>query len=91
MPQPRISSQSSPSPNLISPLSRLHWMSTSSDGSVKGKNDGRKRIFTLSTSKKALQNSSRIHFRWPRCELLSITRPSTWWNIGVWVWSLSLR
>ena len=22
---------------------------------------------------------------------LSITRPSIWWNIGVWVWSLSLR
>ena len=47
MPQPRISSQSSPSPKRISPLSRRHWMSTSSDGSVNGKNDGRKRILTL--------------------------------------------
>ena len=28
------------------PWSRRHWMSTSSDGSVNGKNDGRKRIFT---------------------------------------------
>ena len=37
MPQPRISSQSSPSPKRISPLSRRHWMSTSSDGSVNGK------------------------------------------------------
>ena len=47
MPQPRISSQSSPSPKRTSPLSRRHWMSTSSDGSVNGKNDGRKRILTL--------------------------------------------
>jgi len=54
MPQPRISSQSSPSPNLISPLSRRHWMSTSSDGSVNGKNDGRNRMLMWSTSKKRL-------------------------------------
>ena len=47
MPQPRISIQSSPSPKRISPLSRRHWMSTSSDGSVNGKNEGRKRILTL--------------------------------------------
>ena len=39
-------------------------MSTSAEGSVKGKKDGRKRIFTLSTSKNALQNSSSTHFRW---------------------------
>jgi len=31
-----------------------------------GKNDGRNRIFTSSTSKNALQNSARIHFKWPR-------------------------
>ncbi len=66
-------------------------MSTSAEGSVKGKKDGRKRIFTLSTSKNALQNSSRIHFRWAMLACLSITRPSTWWNIGVWVWSESCR
>ena len=36
-----------------------------------------------STSKNALQNSCRIHLRWPRCEPLSMTRPSTWWNCGV--------
>ncbi len=35
------------------------------DGSVKGKKDGRNRIFTLGTSKKALQNSSSTHFSWP--------------------------
>ncbi len=66
-------------------------MSTSAEGSVKGKKEGRKRIFTLSTSKNALQNSSRTHFRWEMFACLSITRPSTWWNIGVWVWSESCR
>ena len=65
MPQPRISSQSSPSPKRISPPWRRHWMSTSIDGSVKGKKHGRKRIFTCFTSKKALQNSSSTHLRWP--------------------------
>ena len=40
-------------------------MSTSIDGSVNGKKHGRKRICTWSTSKKALQNSSSTHFRWP--------------------------
>ena len=40
-------------------------MSTSIDGSVKGKCEARKRIFTSSTSKNALQNSSSTHFRWP--------------------------
>ena len=54
MPQPRISSQSSPSPKRISPLSRRHWMSTSSDGSVKGKNDGRKRMHSPVTDGKTL-------------------------------------
>src|ERR1043166_10156047 len=76
MPQPRISIQPSPSPKRISPLSRRYWMSTSSEGSVNGKNDGRNRMPTRSTSKKALKNSSRIHFMWPRCEPLSISRPS---------------
>ena len=44
-----------------------------------------------STSKNALQNSCRIHLRWPRCDSLSMTRPSTWWNCGVWVASESMR
>ena len=36
MPQPRISIQSVPSPNLtIGPDERSHWISTSKDGSVK--------------------------------------------------------
>ena len=46
MPQPRISSQSSPSPKRISPPERRHWMSTSSEGDVKGKKLGRKRMPT---------------------------------------------
>jgi hypothetical protein len=91
MPQPRISSQSSPSPMRISLPSRAQPTSTSIDGSVKGKWLGRKRILTSSTSKNALQNSSRHHFRWPRWVCSSITRPSTWWNMGVWVWSESQR
>ena len=37
MPQPRISSQSSPSPKRISPPERRHWMSTSIEGEVNGK------------------------------------------------------
>jgi hypothetical protein len=66
-------------------------MSTSAEGSVKGKNDGLKRIFTSGTSKNALQNSSRIHLRCPMWASRSITKPSTWWNIGVCVWSESCR
>jgi hypothetical protein len=77
MPQPRISSQSLPSPKRISPPCREHWMSTSADGSVNGKKDGRKRIFTWSTSKKALQNSSSTHFMCAMLDEVSITSPST--------------
>ncbi len=39
----------------------------------------------------ALHNSSSVHFRWPMWMSRSITRPSIWWNIGVCVWSLSMR
>ena len=85
MPLPRISSHCQGLP--IAAAS----MSTSIDGSVKGKCEARKRIFTSSTSKKALQNSSRHHLRWPRCVSSSITSASIWWNIGVCVASLSMR
>ncbi len=37
------------------------------DGSVNGKCEARKRIFTSSTSKNALQNSSSTHPRCPMC------------------------
>jgi hypothetical protein len=58
---------------------------------VNGKKDGRNRIFTSSTSKNALQNSSSTQRMLAMVAVLSITRPSTWWNIGVWVWSESCR
>ena len=66
-------------------------MSTSIDGSVKGKCEARKRILTSSTSKKALQNSVRIHLRLARVVVSSMTRPSIWLNIGVCVMSESQR
>ena len=40
---------------------------------------------------KALRKVSSVHLRWPRVMPRSITSPSTWWNIGVWVASLSDR
>jgi len=52
-------------------------MSTSIDGSVKGKGEGRKRIFTLSTRRNALPEASSVPFRCPRCVCSSMTRPST--------------
>ena len=61
------------------------------EGSVKGKCEARKRIFTSFTSKKALQNSCSTHLRWPMWVVSSMTRPSTWLNMGVWVMSLSER
>ena len=62
-------------------------MSTSAEGSVKGKCEARNFSSTPSTSKKARQNSSSTHFRFAIEMSRSMARPSTWWNIGVWVWS----
>ena len=81
----------SPAPIFSSPPAREQPMSTSADGSVKGKKLGRKRTGRSSTPKKARQNSIRQPFRWPIWVVSSITSPSTWWNIGVWVMSLSQR
>jgi hypothetical protein len=47
MPQPRISIQSVPSPNFTIGPERSHWMSTSNEGSVNGKKEGRKRMVTI--------------------------------------------
>jgi hypothetical protein len=44
-----------------------------------------------SRSKKALRKVSSVHLRWPSVIPRSITSPSIWWNIGVWVASLSER
>ncbi len=49
-------------------------MSTSSDGEVKGKKLGRKRMPTWGTSKNALQNSSSTHLRLASVALSSITQ-----------------
>ena len=92
MPLPPSSSQSLPVPKVILPGTlRSQRMSHSSDGSVKGKKLGRARSSILSISKKALQNSSTVHFRWPRLMPSSITSASTWWNMGEWVASESTR
>jgi len=44
---------------------------------VNGKCEARKRIFTFSVSKKALQNSSSVHFRCPMWVCSSMTSAST--------------
>ena len=66
-------------------------MSTSADGSVNGKCEARKRSSTSGTSKNARQNSSSVHFRLAMEMSFPIASPSTWWNMGVWVWSMSIR
>src|SRR5690606_254347 len=91
MPQPRISNQSSPSFRVSLPPERSQRMSISAEGSVKGKWCGRKRACTASSSKKRAMKAASVVFRWPMWMSRSITRPSIWWNIGVWVASLSLR
>ena len=66
-------------------------MSISAEGSVNGKNDGRKRTFRSSRSKKRRRNSEMTPFRSANDTSRSIHRPSTWWNIGECVASLSTR
>ena len=66
-------------------------MSTSIDGSVNGKCDGRKRTGRSGTAKKARQKSVMQPLRCPMWMSVSTASPSTWWNIGVWVASESLR
>ncbi|MOA60556.1 hypothetical protein D3C78_1854630 [compost metagenome] len=67
-----------------------HCMSTSADGSVKGKNDGRKRT-PSGFSKNTRRNSSMVPLRSAKLMFSSTSRPSTWWNIGEWVISESQR
>ena len=66
-------------------------MSISAEGSVNGKNDGRKRMRMSSRSKKLRRNSVSVPFRSANVTSRSIHRPSTWWNIGECVASLSTR
>ena len=66
-------------------------MSISADGSVNGKNEGRKRTLRSSRSKKLRRNSVNTPFRSANETSSAIHRPSTWWNIGECVASLSTR
>ena len=66
-------------------------MSTSAEGSVKGKKDGRKRMSNSSVSKKVLKKSPSMAFRSVKLTFSPIHRPSHWWNIGECVASLSTR
>ena len=58
------------------------------DGSVKGKNEGRKRVVTPSPNRRAAKASS-VPLRSPMVTPSSMTRPSIWWNTGEWVASAS--
>src|SRR3712207_9328440 len=82
MPLPSTSSQ----PVLLHtrhplPPHEVHEMSTSADGSVNGKNEGRKRV-RVSEPKKAFTNASSVPLSSAKLTSLSTSRPSTWWNMG---------
>ena len=62
--------------------------SSSADGSVNGKYDGRSRVVRPSPNI-AWAKWSRVPLRWAIVRPSSTARPSTWWNTGVWVASSS--
>ncbi|CFO11561.1 Uncharacterised protein [Bordetella pertussis] len=66
-------------------------MSISADGSVNGKKDGRKRTTRSSLSKKQRRKSVYTPLRSANEMSSAIHSPSTWWNMGEWVASLSTR
>src|SRR6201993_657796 len=53
-------------------------------GSVNGKNEGRKCVFTLDPNR-AFMAGSRVPLRSPNVMLLSTASPSVWLNIGEWL------
>ena len=65
-------------------------MSTSALGSVKGKKLGRN-LTLVRSPKVSLTNWMITDLRFPKVIPLSTSRPSIWWNIGVWETSLSQR
>ena len=91
-PQPPHSIQ--PSPRQVrqasesTPRQTKQRRSTSADGSVNGKYDGRNRVAMPSPNIRAAK-WSRVPLRWAMVMPSSTTRPSTWWNIGLWVASYS--
>src|SRR2546427_753633 len=82
MPEPRISSQppclQSRQP---SPRQTKHSTSTSAEGSVNGKKDGRKRMRERGPNI-SRANSSSVPLRSAMVMPRSTASPSTWWNIG---------
>ncbi len=75
----------------ISPPERLQPTSTSIEGSVKGKKDGRNRVLTSSTSKKACQEFLQDPLQVPEVAVAVDDEPFTDGTIGVWVASESQR
>ena len=91
MPEPRISSQPDcPQTRQPAPAQAKQRTSTSAEGSVNGKNDGRKRIAAPGPNISRAKSSS-VPLRSPMEILASTARPSTWWNIGECVLSESRR
>ena len=91
MPEPRISSQ----PSCLQtrhppPPQRKQSTSTSADGSVNGKNDGRNRVRDRGPNISRANRSS-VPLRSPMVISVSTASPSTWWNMGECVMSASRR
>ncbi len=72
------------------PSQNTQDMSTSADGSVKGKYEGRRRI-ARSCSKNACRKPCSTAFMLAKLTSSPTTSPSSWWNIGECVMSESLR
>src|SRR5580765_1102597 len=91
MPQPRISIQpvclhgrQGSEPRLPLPPQIKQDTIISALGSVKGKNDGRKLVFTLDPNSAFMAWSS-VPFKSQKVMFVSTARPSIWWNIGEWL------
>src|SRR5690606_10483971 len=80
MPQPPHSIQPAP------PFFCGNHRSISADGSVNGKNAGRRRV-RASGPNMARANASSVPTRLAMVSPLSTAMPSTWWKTGVCVWS----
>ena len=91
MPQPRISihpvclqGRQGSEPRLPLPPQMKQDTIISALGSVKGKNDGRKLVFTLDPNSAFMAWSS-VPFKSQKVMFVSTARPSTWWNMGEWL------
>src|ERR1700733_4722312 len=69
---------------------KTHDMSTSAEGSVKGKYEGRRGIAT-GFSKKVARKPPSAAFMLAKLTFSPTTSPSSWWNIGECVISESQR